>query len=777
MSPRHSLFLIGLAALLGLTWACGCSTKSLRNPYETEYDPNDGMDADRICANFNLHRGRWWNYYQRGSWLLAGRNYAAAAEDFNQATDQRYADRWDARIYGMRFIDYFPHREWGIALCLEAEREGDISTKEKRFREAIEQLQISLDQEPSSKAWFYLNRARGGYWRTTQADTTSPAVTIGNSAIGRGADVPTLYINQYAVPLEIRARDRQSGVEAVWVDGRRLFIESVKEEFDESVIVTVGAQDQTKTVFVKAIDLAGNESPPAAVRLIVDTTPPVAAITIHPVSQSLGGGPIPVEVAAADDHGLKSIQVGQDLYDGRECRGQTAWEGVLFAKAGTRDLIVRVTDLAGNVTATSIVVEPRQGTSRGYGLPRFEPWPSLNREDRPWRDIWGATPPWVAQVRPSVWAWPGATRGLRADPGLEGLARLASYQTQRPAPTLEFREVRDRTLVQTTHDCYLLQGEVRYAQGPVTIIVTIGGKELRSNQVTRRGDYVMFCSRVPLPEAGREWPVVVKVLRPDGRPVDTRQLRVKRVADPVYEPSAVYAVMLLPLEEKLTPTDPNSRHRDPGRAHEVVLTALRARTLHDPNNLKPSYPRFDCTALRAWAAPEIRKELSRLGVAESSPETTFATLAKQGQPIELGFFGEITEDANSLQIKLWIIDVERERLMFVRPIDVFGSKGGEPDWHTKGLIARLQKVLPRVHGEIADLSKNGRISVDRGRIHGVFPRMDVGFYEKQEAGCLRKRGEASVADVRRDSSIIEVKDQEAWDAIYPRWRSFAVISK
>ncbi len=54
-----------------------------------------------------------------------------------------------ARTYGMHFVDYFPHRELGICYLLKGNPV-----------DAARELEISLDQYPSSKAYFYLDRVR-----------------------------------------------------------------------------------------------------------------------------------------------------------------------------------------------------------------------------------------------------------------------------------------------------------------------------------------------------------------------------------------------------------------------------------------------------------------------------------------------------------------------------------------------------------------------------------------------------------------------------------------
>lgn len=780
MGKLYSGVLGSFVALLLLTCTCERSTVRLRNPYETDYDPNYGMNEDDIRTQFNLHRGRWWNYYVRGSWLLACGRYSAAREDFKIAIGKRDRDKWNARTYGMHFIGYFPHRESGIAFCLEAEKESYVVTKEKLFEQAIDKLKKSLSHEESSKAKFYLKRATAGFWKTTQADITPPVVGIANNAIDRWADVPTLYINRHKVTLEIQASDRQSGIAKVWVGDVKLFIESAQKTFTEDTVVTVDSRDKEKTVVVKAIDLAGNESLPAIVRLVVDTDPPTAAIRAYRDNAVFLDGRIPVQIAAADDQGLKSVQVGQEPYDSRDCRGQTMWEGTFYAKPGVRELSVKVADRAGNVTATTITIEPRQLVSLQRYQYQFYDWPSLRYDDRRWNGILGSTPQLGTQWSHFVQVYPAKTHSFNTHIGYSGVLRLASYQARLPVPELVFREFRRRVTVRTSHDTYVLQGQVRHAKGLEDIRIFVDDEELKSKQVKEKGDFVIFSECVPLPDYDKVRSIKVEASFQDGPPISKSNLRVERVRSCVYEPNAVYSVMLLPLKEKLTPTDPNGRHRDTEGAHDAVLEALRACRLYDPNDPSHAYPRFNCEALKMWSVAKIARELNRLGVAKDSPERKFTKLAnkyrnEQELQIDLGFYGDITEDANSLEIVLGVINVKNKELLF-RRIDIFG-RNGDYARCTKGLISKLQTKIRRVRGKIDHRPEGGKVVIGCGSDDGVFHRMDVGFYEPRANGCFDKLGDASIMDVRRDSSAVQVSDRLEWNNIRNSWNSIDVIGK
>ena len=97
-----------------------------------------------------LFQGRWYHYYERGLSFAEGHCWGKAESDLGKALKQRDGgDRGRARTYGMHFIDYFPHRELGIVLF-----------HQKRYADAIRELEAPLNATVTAKAEFYLNQCR-----------------------------------------------------------------------------------------------------------------------------------------------------------------------------------------------------------------------------------------------------------------------------------------------------------------------------------------------------------------------------------------------------------------------------------------------------------------------------------------------------------------------------------------------------------------------------------------------------------------------------------------
>lgn len=155
--------------------------------------------------------GRWWNYYQRALSYAQGEYWSYAIEDFQEAIEQRPVDQRRARTYGLHLLDdYFPHRELGI-----------VYYQQKRFKEAIAELELSLEQFVSAKAKYFLNLARKGFLEESGIDHLPPEIYIAGPGSGfstrssslkisgRTWDdqyVACISVNKEMIPVELSSR-------------------------------------------------------------------------------------------------------------------------------------------------------------------------------------------------------------------------------------------------------------------------------------------------------------------------------------------------------------------------------------------------------------------------------------------------------------------------------------------------------------------------------------------------------------------------------------------
>jgi len=95
--------------------------------------------------------GEWFQTYDQGLKALEAKDYEKAAGLFREALVGNGTDKHKMRTYGLHFIEYYPHRELGIALYNLGQTD-----------EARKELETSLHQEPSDRAREYMEKITGG---------------------------------------------------------------------------------------------------------------------------------------------------------------------------------------------------------------------------------------------------------------------------------------------------------------------------------------------------------------------------------------------------------------------------------------------------------------------------------------------------------------------------------------------------------------------------------------------------------------------------------------
>jgi len=715
MSRFYPILPKALLALFLLTCVCEYTTAEPRRPE----DPNQDLDEENILANSNLSRGRYYNYYERGSLLLAQDHYQSAKEDFREALRKRPRDQWDARTYGMHFADYFPHRELGVAYCLQGEHETDVAKKKKLFRKAICQLKISLNQVESSKAKFYLNRAMAGFWKATGTDITPPAVGIANDTIDRWQDQPTLYINEYVAILEIRAWDNESFVGTVWVDSfvgkvrvdrTKLFIESAEKIFERDTVVNVDASDKEKTFVVTAVDLAGNESWPVKVRLIVDTVRPLAVARVHADKATLLGARIPVDIVARDDRGLKSVRVGEDPYDNRDCRGKVTWEGRFFAEPGDRSLDVEITDRAGNVTTMSVPLESGQPMSIEHGERLTVYNAPLYNSQSPWKGTFDVTQRGSGNILSHLVQFSTLeTNSFPSHLGHEDLQEPSSNEYQSPEfvfPVFEYRT----TTVPALYSGYFHQRQVTHANRllePKSIYGVIWAQ--LENEYSPKAPPRRFANRE---EANKE-----------------------KWHKEFWNDKYIYSVNLAPLVNEKKPRD---FFKDWDEVNNKVRDAMIKFELFDRSTGK-SHPRFDSKALEDWKAAEMYRNLrgqrhlpqniDKIPPQELAcrrAEALFKSKTKEMES-DLAFYGLVKQIKDEFEVKVNILDRDfRKERLFPVWIDIYGKI----EDLQSGLIERFREKMPRLIGEIKTLDVQEKdIKVELKEDQRAFRKMCLQLYD------------------------------------------------
>jgi len=185
-------------------------------------------------------RGRWWNYYDRGRWLLDQESWADAEQDLRVALGGRSKDQFWPRTYGLHFLpEYFPHRELGIVLY-----------HQERLSEAISELDTSWSQQPSARAAYYLDEVRAKLIESSNADATPPEIEI----ISPKSASPVAAIKTELVGV---VRD-DTFVKGITIDGSPYLVEVSAKEIPFSHAITLLPGDNE--IEMVAEDLTGKRT-------------------------------------------------------------------------------------------------------------------------------------------------------------------------------------------------------------------------------------------------------------------------------------------------------------------------------------------------------------------------------------------------------------------------------------------------------------------------------------------------------------------------------------
>lgn len=124
----------------------------------------NGKTYGVVAGNFT---DRWYDYYERGLSYSNGEYFKEALSDIETAIKTRPRDQRWVNTYGMHFIDYFPHREKGIIYYFMGE-----------YLLSEEELKRSIDQTPSAKASYFLDKVRTERMLQDKKVITKPEMSL-----------------------------------------------------------------------------------------------------------------------------------------------------------------------------------------------------------------------------------------------------------------------------------------------------------------------------------------------------------------------------------------------------------------------------------------------------------------------------------------------------------------------------------------------------------------------------------------------------------------------
>lgn len=201
-------------------------------------------DGKHYCRTRERFTSQWYDYYKRAISCMEGECYQDAVADLDEAIKRRPGEKRWANTYGMHFMDYFPHREAGIAYYFL----GDYSRAES-------ELETSLRLEPSARAAFYLDKVRMHIMQQEKWRAQEPVLKI-SSPPRQSDESDERWTREDPVLISGTAEDRQY-VSQIMLSGKPVFMESSQQRisFTEKLALHQGRHE----IEILARNLLGGE--------------------------------------------------------------------------------------------------------------------------------------------------------------------------------------------------------------------------------------------------------------------------------------------------------------------------------------------------------------------------------------------------------------------------------------------------------------------------------------------------------------------------------------
>ena len=284
------------------------------------------------CRTRGRFTGRWHDYYKRAISCMEGECYDAAISDLDEALKRRPGEKRWANTYGMHFMDYFPHRERGIAHYFTG-----------NYQEAESELALSIRKEPSDKARFYLDKVRTRIMEEEILEPGRPDLRIIHpQAKTDGSD--ERWTRDDPVIISGWATDKRY-VSEIILDGIRIFTEGSEQrvEFREELLMPPGRHEIR--VFLRNL-LGGEREERLIIR--VDRSGPMIFTQEARASQIQG--------RVYDEAGLRSLVM--DAGGKRTDIPMGADGSFVISLNPDMKAVLWATDALGNETRADIIAYP-----------------------------------------------------------------------------------------------------------------------------------------------------------------------------------------------------------------------------------------------------------------------------------------------------------------------------------------------------------------------------------------------------------------------------------
>ena len=687
MPYKKSKFIVLLPLFVLSFVSCSTVSQIGTDNWRDYFKPS--ASKEEITRDFNLYRGKWWNYYVRGRWYADGGYYNEAIQDFKRSVSLRSRDERSARSYGLHFWEYFAHRELGI-----------VYYNQEKYEEAKKELEASLSTADSARTKFYLNKCNEAILKITKSDQEPPQIKISSHADGEFVNIPIITLKG------VVSDDCCANSNNILIQGKKLFIELAEKNinFSEDVSLRPGEN----VICMEASDLTG-KSAQRNLKITLDIHPPILYLDDVRILQKDGKQIASVKGTVVDDYGLKELYINDTEVHIHSHKEDNFDEDIVLTDGNK--ISFKVVDIAGNETKgkqqldtkASLWPEDTQDSVKYVYHSTHKPiLIAASKFDKSSIvSLLAVQDVNVSQSSPPDSSAPDENNGEEAKPE----QTLPQSTVKDTVPPVIHTDIKSAIV----YDANLFfSGDAHDDSGVDKLSVNQNPLEIR------QGKHVFFNHFLTLKEG--ENTITVKAVDSQGNETQLPPVKITKKTFELLETDARYTVALLPLRiftEKGVPSE---------TIYSMLLKAF------DEEPKRFNFVERDRTKLE-----EILHEQKISNTELTSPDA--AIRIGKIRAAEGMLFGAVEEDTKGINVILRLVDTETTQVLANADVYDEDKSMKNLEWLMHGLSLKMKRQFPMIEGNVIHVSGSG-FHVNTGAKSGVGVGMKLLLFREIKEGDI-----------------------------------------
>jgi len=687
MPYKKSKFIVLLPLFVLSFVSCSTVSQIGTDNWRDYFKPS--ASKEEITRDFNLYRGKWWNYYVRGRWYADGGYYNEAIQDFKRSVSLRSRDERSARSYGLHFWEYFAHRELGI-----------VYYNQEKYEEAKKELEASLSTADSARTKFYLNKCNEAILKITKSDQEPPQIKISSHADGEFVNTPIINLKGTV------SDDCYANSNNILIQGKKLFIELAEKNINFSEDVSLHPGENV--ICMEASDLTG-KSIQRNLTIIRDIHPPILYLDDVQIRQKDGKRIASVKGTVVDDYGLKELYINDTEIHIHSHKEDNFDEDIVLPEGNT--ISFKAIDIAGNETKgkqqldtkASLWPEDTQDSVKYVYHSTHKPiLIAASKFDKSSIvSLLAVQDVNVSQSSPPDSSAPDENNGEEAKPE----QTLPQSTVKDTVPPVIHTDIKSAII----YDANLFfSGDAHDDSGVDKLSVNQNPLEIR------QGKHVFFNHFLTLKEG--ENTITVKAVDAQGNETQLPPVKITKKTFELLETDARYTVALLPLRV----------FTEKGVPSETIYSMLLKAFDEEPK-------RFNFVERDRTKLEEILHEQKISNTELTSPDA--AIRIGKIRAAEGMLFGAVEEDTKGINVTLRLVDTETTQVLANADVYDEDKSMKNLEWLMHGLSLKMKRQFPMIEGNVIHVSGSG-FHVNTGAKSGVGVGMKLLLFREIKEGDI-----------------------------------------